>query len=170
MMTERRRTRQRRMSILLIGCLLAACATTGNPLLKDDAVVEQIHIGRTTTDEVRALLGEPTMMSESEDNGVRLAVWTYTYAHAEVNGWYWVPGINLIAMLCCEFFSEEHRTLTLRFDEHGLLRGRQLSRQTISGRDIGSAIQATAADAQATRETRTPEARTAAPASSSPDP
>lgn len=60
--------------------LLAGCLTIGREFPPE--VLEQIHPGRTTLEEVRALLGEP-VRTGVEDGRL---VWTYARYHASLFG------------------------------------------------------------------------------------
>jgi outer membrane protein assembly factor BamE (lipoprotein component of BamABCDE complex) len=51
--------------ILALVGILTGCATAGNPSIKSEERLSKIKIGETTKDEVRQLLGEPTVVHSS---------------------------------------------------------------------------------------------------------
>jgi outer membrane protein assembly factor BamE (lipoprotein component of BamABCDE complex) len=71
-----------RFSILVLGLfLLGGCSSTGNKQIADTGTVSKIEVGKSTKNDVRALVGEPTKVDFRENNTER---WEYTYTRGQM--------------------------------------------------------------------------------------
>ena len=82
--------------LILAGIVLAsnmmACSTYfGNVQATDQAIVDDIKIGKTTKDEVHRLLGQSTNMTKQST----LEIWTYSYTQANLVAKAYIPFANL---------------------------------------------------------------------------
>ena len=82
--------------LILAGIVLAsnimACSTYfGNVQATDQAIVDNIKIGKTTKDEVHRLLGQSTNMTKQAN----LDIWTYSYTQANLVAKAYMPFANL---------------------------------------------------------------------------
>jgi outer membrane protein assembly factor BamE (lipoprotein component of BamABCDE complex) len=68
-------------ALLLVLLLLASCATVGTPISKD--AFAQIKRGETTKAQVIALLGNPQLVSRTDDGE---ETFSYHYAHVGFGG------------------------------------------------------------------------------------
>ena len=85
-------------SLLSMMLVLSGCASSGNPQLREEAVVSQIKIGESTKEDVHRLLGEPNVMSKTVINGRAMEVWGYAYSATQTNPLVFVPVIGLFTL------------------------------------------------------------------------
>lgn len=112
--------------------MLTGCATSGNKALLNPAIEQSIVVGATTKQEVRALLGEPTVTARHEVNGKVRESWGYGYAESWTNPLLWVPGINLIVFICCETYRMDNHSLGLSFSDDGIVASKMTSRTDVN--------------------------------------
>ncbi len=108
---------------ILIGLvsLLPACASYGNPSVKDETLTSQIRLGVTTKEEVKALLGSPTNVISTTVDGRTQEIWNYTHATASTHPLLYVPVFGLFAMASDDAIKSESQGLTLFFSENGIV-------------------------------------------------
>ena len=71
---------------------MMGCSTYfGNAQATDQAIVDDIKIGKTTKDEVHRLLGQSTNMTKQST----LEIWTYSYTQANLVSKAYIPFANL---------------------------------------------------------------------------
>ena len=96
---------------------LAGCASAGNTQLKDadrSKIDQQIVQGKTTKEEVRAALEDPTGVSFTNDGR---EVWTYLYAHATPTAQSYIPVVNLFS----HGANVDRKRLVILFDDKGIV-------------------------------------------------
>ena len=84
--------------LLSVALVLSGCASSGNPQLREEAVVSQIKIGESTKEDVRRLLGEPNVMSKTVINGRSMEAWAYGYSATQTNPLLFVPVVGLFTL------------------------------------------------------------------------
>jgi outer membrane protein assembly factor BamE (lipoprotein component of BamABCDE complex) len=80
-----------------IVALLAGCATSGNEKLKDhtqSSISQRITEGKSTKNEVTAVLGQPTSVSFTDGGN---EIWTYKHARATPQAHSFIPILGLIS-------------------------------------------------------------------------
>ena len=109
---------------LLLSLLLVGCATSGNPAVKDETITSQIKIGISTKEDVRELLGKPTVsMKNAGPSGVLMETWSYGYSRHETNPLIYVPIVGLFVLAGGGTGEMETATFTVTFDPQGLVTG-----------------------------------------------
>lgn len=120
----------KRISLLVCLFLTAfGCATSGNPAVGSEALVNQIKLGETTKEEMRRLFGQPTVMSRHSGtpfpevtgwsaSSLSFEAWNYTYASTEVHPVTFIPFVGLFAGSATSTMSQ----ITLTFDDQGIVR------------------------------------------------
>lgn len=114
--------------LLLIAMLgMAGCYSAGNASIKNQDLVAQVQIGKSTRDDVRRLLGEPSSISKSSaqvvnpnDSTQMLTVvewWSYIHASARVDGRSFIPVVG--PFLGGTSHESEH--FQVGFDQKGLV-------------------------------------------------
>lgn len=114
------------MMAVLVGCLLAGCATVGSTSLKD-LPSDWPPVGATKA-EVQSRLGPPSAQSVMVQHGVQQETWGYHYAYAEMNPLLFVPGVGLIVAASGEGISTDGMGLMIAFDADGKVIGRSTSK------------------------------------------
>jgi hypothetical protein len=102
--------------LLLATALLSGCASLGNgrALEAQGALPEDIVIGRSTRNEVRAALGEASIYRYADGK----EAWIYRRRHGLPRFVQFVPYLSLVALAMPPTVTE----LALLFDEQGVLR------------------------------------------------
>jgi outer membrane protein assembly factor BamE (lipoprotein component of BamABCDE complex) len=93
---------------LLFVIMLSGCMTIGNKQIEDEQVVKQIVPGKTTKQEVRALVGEPNMV-EFADTGEE--TWQYILTKSQTRASSFIPYVGLFVGGA----DMQTHTLTIRF-------------------------------------------------------
>jgi hypothetical protein len=71
---------------LIVSCVvLSGCVSVGNSRVASDQIMADIHVGETTRDQVKNLLGEPDSQISVDIGGSTREWWSYTYASAVIN-------------------------------------------------------------------------------------
>jgi hypothetical protein len=81
---------------LVVSCVLAACASSGNDSIADatgESVSRTLHKGRTTQSEVRKLYGDP-MKTSFKSNGFES--WEYEFTRMQSRPTNFIPYVNLV--------------------------------------------------------------------------
>ncbi|MCX5888587.1 MAG: outer membrane protein assembly factor BamE [Deltaproteobacteria bacterium] len=104
------------LALVLAVALLASqgCASSGNPKVADFNPSTQVEYGKTTKQEIQAMLGEPNGKSFGM-NGRE--IWIYTYARAQAKPATFIPLVGLFA----GGMDTSGKNLTFAFDENGVL-------------------------------------------------
>ena len=82
--------------LVLVSCLLAACASSGNDSIADatgDSVAANLHKGKTTQNDVRKLYGDPIKTS-FKSNGFES--WEYEFTRMQSRPTNFIPYVNLV--------------------------------------------------------------------------
>jgi outer membrane protein assembly factor BamE (lipoprotein component of BamABCDE complex) len=114
--------------VLLVALLsLAGCYSTGNASIKNQDLVAQVQMGKSTKDDVRRLLGEPYSISRSSgqvaspvDPKQMLALvewWTYIHASSETDAKSFIPFVGWL--LGGSTHEQEH--FQVAFDQKGIV-------------------------------------------------
>ena len=130
---------------LLALCALAGCVSSGNPAIRDEAVVEQIKTGITTKEEVRKLLGKPNSIGRGSGNlppgtGIphtaqtNYEVWTYKHISVETHPATFIPIVGLFAGGA----TSDVNTVTIYFDDKGIAQYLQTSQSQGTSRMGGN--------------------------------
>lgn len=112
--------------LVAVAVILAGCATVGNPELARDDLIAQVRVGESTRDDVKALLGQPSQMMQLprvEGHGAEAIVhdeelWTYMRYTMRARPETFIPLVGPFV----GGWDSEHRTLTVRFDQYGIVR------------------------------------------------
>lgn len=114
--------------VLCLATLLAVqgCASSGNPKVADFNTSTQIEYGKTTKQEIRAMLGEPNAKKYGA-NGKE--VWVYLYSQAQFKAATFIPLVGLFA----GGVDTSGKSLTFVFDENGVLQKRGSGEANIKG-------------------------------------
>jgi hypothetical protein len=83
-------------TLVLLSCLLVACASSGNDSIADatgDSVAARLHKGRTTQAEVRQLYGDP-LKTSFKSNGFES--WEYEFTRLQSRPTNFIPYVNLV--------------------------------------------------------------------------
>lgn len=84
----------RRNYMLCLALLLSACSTIGNRQLENAETVDKIRAGKSTKAEVKALVGDPSEVTFTE-NGEE--TWKYVLTKSQVRGASFIPIVGLFA-------------------------------------------------------------------------
>jgi hypothetical protein len=93
--------------LFLIAVLaLAGCASSGNASIKNKELLDQVHIGKSTKDDVRRLLGEPNSISRmasqvpnpSDPSQMLMLVewWSYMHASSQTDAKSFIPFVGFL--------------------------------------------------------------------------
>ncbi len=139
------------LTVLIL--LMSGCVSSGNPSVRDEAVIGQIQIGVTTKEEVRKLLGKPNSVGKGAGSlgavtglpatphpplvlNSNYEVWGYTHISVETNAATFIPVIGLFAGGATSSVS----SVTIYFDDKGVVQFVQ-SRQSEAESGMGSGVQ-----------------------------
>ncbi len=115
--------------------LLAACASSGNRIIKDETsetIATKIVEGQTTMASVRATFGEPFRTTYT-DGG--LEVWTYQFDDVSADAVNFVPVVNLFT----SSYSGTRKEVVILFDENDVVKKYKLSESDVKTKGgIGS--------------------------------
>jgi len=128
----------KRLSILLTSLLLTACATSGNPAVLDQTIVDQIKIGQSTKEDVQRLFGKPTTTSVSQFNNFQSEVWAYGYAKHETNPLIYFPVIGLFVIAAGGWSEHESGSVAVSFDKEGIVRSMSKYKSGITMGGLGT--------------------------------
>ena len=114
--------------LLLIAVVaLAGCTSSGNATIKNQELIDQVKMGKSTKDDVRRLFGEPNSISRSAsqvanpaDPSQMLTVvewWSYVHASAQTDAKSFIPFVGWLV----GGSSHESQQLTTGFDQKGLV-------------------------------------------------
>jgi hypothetical protein len=114
--------------LFLIAVLaLAGCASSGNASIKNKELLDQVHIGKSTKDDVRRLLGEPNSISRmasqvpnpSDPSQMLMLVewWSYMHASSQTDARSFIPFVGFLL----GGSSHESEQFTTGFDQKGLV-------------------------------------------------
>ena len=115
--------------LVLIAILLtvAGCASSGNANVKNQELIDQIQMGKSTKNDVRRLLGEPNSVSRTSSQVANPADpkqmltlvewWSYVHASAETDAKSFVPFVG--AFIGSTTHESTH--LTAGFDQKGIV-------------------------------------------------
>jgi hypothetical protein len=81
----------KRLAAVLAALAIAACATTGTPVYREQ--YQQAVVGKTTGQDLVAIFGPPTMVMRGSDGRVTELHWEWSYT--EVKGESFIPFANL---------------------------------------------------------------------------
>lgn len=99
--------------VLLIMVLLGlGCASQGNKQIAQDEIVNQIEPGVSTKEDVKRLVGEPTMVDFSDSGQEK---WVYQYVRAKTRATSFIP---VAGMLVGGADTKTH-SLTIIFNDDG---------------------------------------------------
>jgi outer membrane protein assembly factor BamE (lipoprotein component of BamABCDE complex) len=104
----------RKIILLISYILLVGCSSMGNKEVMDVSKTSQIVQGKTTKEEVMALLGEPNHITVRPDGN---ETWVYSYTHGTTRPTTFIPVVGLFAG-GTDF---KGKTLGLVFDKNGVL-------------------------------------------------
>lgn len=109
-------TRRIVSSLLAALALLAiqGCASSGNPKVADFNPTTQVEYGKTTKQEIHAMLGEPNGKKYGADGK---EVWVYSYAQAQARPATFIPVVGLFA----GGMDGSAKKLIFAFDRQGVL-------------------------------------------------
>ena len=113
---------------LLIALLtLSGCYSTGNANIKNQDLVAQVQMGKSTKDDVRRLLGEPYSVSRSSgqvaspvdptQTAALVEWWTYIHASSETDAKSYIPFIGWL--IGSSTHEQEH--FQVGFDQKGIV-------------------------------------------------
>ena len=131
--------------VALFSCLVfTACASGGNPSVTNQSLVDQIKVDKSTKDDVKRLLGQPTTISRHSGNyaipGIvpfnmftNVETWGYTHVDVDVDGATFIPIVGLFAGGA----TSRVNSLTIVFDDKGVVR-HIMSSQTQSRSGMGA--------------------------------
>lgn len=108
---------------LLLACVLAACASSGNDTIADatgDSVAATLHKGKTTQAEVRKLYGDP-MKTSFKSNGFES--WEYEFTRMQSRPTNFIPYVNLVHSGA----DGEKKSLVIFFDKRKLVQDYTMS-------------------------------------------
>ena len=114
--------------LLLIAILsLAGCASSGNANVKNQALIDQIQMGKSTKDDVRRLLGEPNSVSRSSTQVANPADpkrmltlvewWSYIHASSQTDAASFIPFVGGLVGSS----THESTQFTAGFDQKGIV-------------------------------------------------
>lgn len=112
---------------LLLSCVLAACASSGNDSIADAtgaSVAARLHKGRTTQAEVRKLYGDPIKTSFSS-NGYES--WEYEFTRLQSRPTNFIPYVNLVHSGA----DGEKKSLVIFFDKRKVVRDFTMSQSKV---------------------------------------
>lgn len=114
--------------ILLIALLsLAGCYSSGNVNIKNQELVAQVQMGKSTKDDVRRLFGEPNSVTRSSsqvsspvDSTKMITLvefWSYIHAKAQTDAKSFIPFVGWFL----GGSTHESNTLTMGYDSKGVV-------------------------------------------------
>lgn len=88
---------------LLSGCAALGDLISGSAVQRDPAIaypeqLKDVQIGVTTKEDVRNLLGEPTDLQISSDDGSARESWAYAQTPSKINPLQYIPGLGFLAL------------------------------------------------------------------------
>jgi outer membrane protein assembly factor BamE (lipoprotein component of BamABCDE complex) len=112
-----------RTLFLLLALLSAGCATAGNPAVRDQTLLDQIQVGTSTKDDVRRLMGWPSVSAVIHGAGQYHETWKYAYARHDSNPFIYVPLIGPLVLMINGAGKTESASFSIYFDQAGIVRG-----------------------------------------------
>jgi outer membrane protein assembly factor BamE (lipoprotein component of BamABCDE complex) len=112
----------RHFRLLCLGLLLAGCASAGNPAIRNDALLGQIEIGKSTKEDVRKLMGGPSLSARGHGPGQYHETWKYVYVQHDANPWIYVPFLGPIVLMMNGVGQTESASFSVYFDGAGFVR------------------------------------------------
>jgi hypothetical protein len=109
--------------LLVLSCVLAACASSGNDSIADataESVAAKIHKGHTTQAEVRKLYGDPIKTSFSSNGNES---WEYDFIRMQSRPTNFIPYVNLVHSGA----DGEKKSLVIFFDQRKVVRDYTMS-------------------------------------------
>jgi outer membrane protein assembly factor BamE (lipoprotein component of BamABCDE complex) len=113
--------------LLIVVLSLAGCASTGNANVKNQELIDQIQMGKSTKNDVRRLLGEPNGISRSSsqvanpaDPKLMLTLvewWSYIHASSETDAASFIPFVGMFVGST----THESTQFTAGFDQKGIV-------------------------------------------------
>ena len=100
--------------LLSMFIFITGCATAGNKQISEPGTVAKIEEGKSTKDDVRALVGEPTKVNFRDNN---TEVWEYIYKRGQVRPATFIPVVGWFAGGADVTGS----TLTVLFNDKGIV-------------------------------------------------
>jgi outer membrane protein assembly factor BamE (lipoprotein component of BamABCDE complex) len=100
---------------ILLGMVLAGCATTGNKKIINEKILSEIKIGESTKADVMEILGEPLKVTFTD---VEEEVWDYQYVRSKPRATSFLPRLGSVLG---GRYSLIH-TLTIRFTTDGIVK------------------------------------------------
>lgn len=119
-------------ALILFTAFASSCASSGNPTAGRKDLIAQIKMGETTKEDIRRLFGQPTVTSRHSGTpfpaiagfpaqSPNFEIWNYTHANVDVSPVTFVPIVGLFAGGA----TSQHNSLTLTFDDKGIVRNIQ---------------------------------------------
>ncbi len=114
--------------LLLIAILsVAGCASSGNANVKNQALIDQIQMGKSTKNDVRRLLGEPNSVSRTSSQVANPADpkqmltlvewWSYIHASSQTDAATFIPLVGGLVGST----THESTQFTAGFDQKGIV-------------------------------------------------
>lgn len=121
----------KKLSIILVCFLfLAACATSGNPKIRDQKSVANIQKGITTKQDLVEMFGQPQAKNKQKDG---VEKWSYVYSEAKVKGATFIPIVGLFAGGA----TADVNTLEFEFDPNGVVSKYSVGEGNIDTQNFG---------------------------------
>ena len=126
--------------VALCVVVLSGCATRQDPALQQQAMLDQMEIGTTTTEEVSQQFGKPTVTSVKLMDGAARQAWGYGYAQTPTNPLRYLPFVGALGVVDVQDVAEP-LSFSVSFSEQEVLLGftqRKLGRYTVAPDRPGS--------------------------------
>ncbi|MGA2464318.1 MAG: outer membrane protein assembly factor BamE [Thermodesulfobacteriota bacterium] len=95
--------------------LICSCASIGDKRIAKEEILTQIKVGQSTKSDCRALLGEPTNISFSDDGE---ETWMYMYTRATTRPTTFIPVVGIFA----GGTNMQMHNFTVRFNKDGIVK------------------------------------------------